>query len=61
MSKTQHPETILMHSALAGQTLFVRREAAWAAFEILPEGGLGEGRPAECDPSSYAWRGAPVL
>jgi hypothetical protein len=61
MSTTRQPDTILVHSALAGLTLFTRRGAVpWAAYEILPEGNLGDCRPAEADPSSHAWRGASI-
>ena len=56
MSPSHVSETIFVHPALAGRTLLVRNGAGWAAFEIQPEGRLGEGRPIE-DPSTTAWRG----
>jgi hypothetical protein len=57
MSPTERPDSILMHPALAGRTLVVRRDRGWAAFDIQPEGGLGDGRPLDSDPTALAWRG----
>lgn len=59
MSRTAHPNTILAHPALAGRTLFTRREDGWAARLIQPEGQLGEAWPVEADPAAAAWRGGP--
>jgi len=60
MSPTERPDSILMHPALAGRTLVIRRESGWAAFDIQAEGVLGEGRPLDSDPTAYAWRGGPA-
>jgi hypothetical protein len=58
MSPTERPDSILMHPALAGRTLVVRRGGTWTAFEIQREGDLGSGRDVDTDPAFHAWRGA---
>jgi len=60
MSPTERPDSILMHPALAGRTLIVRRDRGWAAYAIQPEGGLGDARPLDSDPTAQAWRGGPA-
>jgi hypothetical protein len=60
MSPTDRHDSILIHPALAGRTLVVRHGGSWAAFEIQPEGELGNGRLVDSDPTTLAWRGGPA-
>ncbi len=57
MSATERPDSILIHPALAGRTLMVRRDGQWAAFDIHVEGRLSEPRQITGDPTLHAWRG----
>lgn len=58
MAPTAPIDSILLHPALAGRTLVVRRDGTWAAFEIEREGQLVSGRVLDGDPAADAWRGS---
>jgi hypothetical protein len=58
MAPTERVDSILLHPALAGRTLVVRRRGTWTAFEIERGGQLVSGRMFDGDPTADAWRGS---